>query len=209
MMKTLKGTESDLTHFGCDLQMSEIDTEKGSGNMKRSVVAGVIFLMTISAIGQGTVEFVNRSPSGVIAQVTVVSPGGRVGLMDGVPYPGAKWEAQLFGGPEGGALVALTPKTTFRTGAGAGYIVSVFVPIPGVAPGERASLQMKAFTIDGLYSGSSKVFSLTVGSGPFPPAPLHGLESFSVTVPEPSTIALGILGAVGLCLMRRAKYVNE
>jgi hypothetical protein len=113
--------------------------------MKLMVFAGA-FLMAVSALGQGTVLFNNRVLPSVNSRVTLLyAGGGTTDIRDGVPDPDTKWEAQLFGGPEGGTLAALTPKATFRTGAGAGYIFGEEVPIPGVAPGERASLQMKAF----------------------------------------------------------------
>ena len=164
--------------------------------MKKLIIAMAALLVSISAYGQGAVTFNNRITGVVVAQVTD-SKGA--GVSDG-------WEAQLFGGPVGGALVALTPKTTFRTGAAAGYVVPVDVVVPGVAAGATASLQMKAFTTDGKGSGASKVFNVSLGGGTLPPANLVGLEAFTVTlVPEPTTIALGILGAAGLLALRRRK----
>jgi hypothetical protein len=173
--------------------------------MKKLIIAMAAMLVAVSAFGQGQVVFNNRVVGSVVAQVTLA--GSTTGIQDGVGAASAKWEAQLFGGPAGGTLEALTPKTTFRTGAGAGFVTPVDVTLAKVAPGASASLQMKAFTTDGLGSGSSKVFNVTLGGGLNPPANLVGLEAFSATyvVPEPSTIALGILGAAGLLALRRRK----
>lgn len=174
--------------------------------MKKLIIAMAALLVSISAHGQGQVVFNNRVVGSVVAPVTLA--GSTTGLQDGVGATGAKWEAQLFGGPAGGALEALTPKTTFRTGTGAGFVVAVDVTLAKVAPGASASMQMKAFTTDGNGSGASKVFNVTLGGGLNPPANLVGLEAFSATynnVPEPSTIALGLLGAAGLLALRRRK----
>jgi hypothetical protein len=172
--------------------------------MKKLIIAMAALLVSVSAFGQGAVVFNNRVTGTVDAKVTLAGVG--TPIQDGVPVAAAKWEAQLFGGPEGGALVALTPKTTFRTGNAAGYVVPVDVTLGNVAAGAKASLQMKVASTDGLGSGASKVFSVTTGGGTLPPANLAGLEAFSVTyVPEPSTIALGLLGAAGLLVLRRRK----
>lgn len=174
-------------------------------NMKKLIIAMAAMLVAVSAYGQGQVVFNNRVVGSVVAQVTLA--GTTTGIQDGVGSPTAKWAAELWGGPAGGTLEALTPRTTFRTGAGAGFVVPVDVTLAKVAPGASASLQMKAFTTDNTFgSGASKVFNVTLGGGLNPPANLVGLEAFSATyIPEPSTIALGILGAAGLLALRRRK----
>ena len=55
--------------------------------------------------------------------------------------------------------------------------------------------------------GSSAVFTYKV---PVPTAPsgdffMENLQAFALTVPEPSAIALGIMGVAGLMLIRRRK----
>lgn len=175
--------------------------------MKKLIIAMAALLVSVSAYGQGQVVFNNRVVGSVVAQVTLT--GTATGIQDGVGATSAKWEAQLFGGPAAagaGGLEALLPKTTFRTGAGAGFVVATDVTLPKVAPGASAAIQMRATTTDGFGSGNSKVFNVTLGGGLNPPANLVGLEAFSATyIPEPSTIALGILGAAGLLALRRRK----
>jgi hypothetical protein len=173
--------------------------------MKRLLFATGVFLVCASAFGQGTVAFDNRIP-GVVDFRVVMSHNGQA-IEDGVWAPGITWEAQLFGGPEGTALnslLPLFPKTTFQSGAAAGYIVPVVVTVPDVPAGARASLQMRAFNNIG-WQGVSKVFTATVGGGALPPANLAGLEVFQLGIPEPSSIALGIFGAAGLFVGRRRK----
>jgi hypothetical protein len=171
--------------------------------MKKLIIAMAALVASVSVYGQGQVVFNNRVVGSVVAQVTLF--GNNQGIQDGVLYPSSKWEAQLWGGPAGGAIEPLFPKTTFRTGTGAGFVVPVDVTLAKVPPGAMASLQMKAFTTDGLHSGVSKVFNVTLGGGLNPPANLVGLEGFVIGVPEPSTIVLGILGAAGLLALRRRK----
>lgn len=52
----------------------------------------------------------------------------------------------------------------------------------------------------------SNVGSTTLGGGIILPGALFGLQSFSNFVPEPSTIILGLLGAVALVYFRRRKW---
>lgn len=168
--------------------------------MKKLITALAALMITISAFGQGAVVFNNRVPPDINAKVT---------LPDGTGV-GAGFTAQLYGGPAGtaaGALTPLTPTTTFRTGAAVGYVNPVDVTVPGVLPGASATIVMKAFngaTFEASSAfGQSSPITVTLGGGTLPPANLTGLTGFAV-VPEPSTIALGILGA-GLLLFRRRK----
>jgi len=125
-------------------------------------------------------------------------------------------QAQLFLVGAGGTLTALTPPTTFRTGAAAQYLSAVTVDVPGTTPGGSATFVLKAWvggssfdaaTTSKGQSGPFTVSNLggTPASGPpiTPPA-LNGLQTFAlVPVPEPSTIALGVLGAAALLIRRR------
>jgi len=179
--------------------------------MKKLIITLAALMVTVAAYGQGAVTFNNRV-TGVV--------DARVLMPDGTGV-GAGFTAQLLGGPQGTAvdkLVALTPSTTFRTSSAAaqGYVNAVDVTVPGVAAGATASMVMRAFNGttyaasqafgSGLYSGQSAVFNASLGGGTLPPTNLAELKGFSVVlapVPEPSTIALGVLGAALLFLRRR------
>lgn len=88
--------------------------------------------------------------------------------------------------------------------------------MPDVRPGQQATLQMRAWNAEAGASyeaaaasplgvvGKSNLVNLWVGS-PEMPAPMAGLFGFSVVpLPEPSTLALAVLG-VALLALRRPK----
>ena len=55
-------------------------------------------------------------------------------------------------------------------------------------------------------SGKSNLIDLQLGGGTLPPSNLAGLQGFTVpVVPEPSTIALAVMGGAGLLAIRRRK----
>jgi hypothetical protein len=170
--------------------------------MKKLIITLAALMVTVAAYGQGAVTFNNRVTGVVDARVLNVDGTGL----------GAGWTAQLWGGPGGTAvdkLVALTPTTTFRTSSAAaqGYVNAVDVTVPGVAAGAQATLVMRAFNgadfASSAIKGTSLPVTIALGGGTLPPANLSGLQGF--TVPEPSTIALGVLGAAALLFIRRRK----
>lgn len=189
--------------------------------MRKLAIALLIACTTASAFAQGTVFFANRLSSSIFAKVTL--PDGTTGLS------GAAYSAQLFAGPIGtsdNALVAVGTFLPFRTGAAAGAWSGVDVAIATVAPGAAARLQVRAWEASGgtsyaaaqaagVMTGISGAFDSLPLGGPNPPAPpllspnivgnadpLNNMVGFSL-VPEPSVIALGALGVVGLLLRRR------
>lgn len=146
---------------------------------------------------------------------------------------GTGYTAQIWAGPLGTPDASLTAvaagSTTFRTGAAAGFIVqpAADIAIPGVPGGGTAAMELRAWDNRGgtittwaqaladntVLRGSSSLFNTLPLGDPngTPPttAPfMVGLTSFnlySTAVPEPTTIALGVLGAAGLLLFRRRK----
>lgn len=176
--------------------------------MKKLIVTLAALLVTVAAYGQGAVTFNNRVTGVVDAKVTLADGTGA----------GAGFTAQLYGGPAGTAvdkLVALTPSTTFRTGNAVGYVNPVDVTVTGVAAGAQATLVMRAFNGTDFNSattkGTSGAITIALGGGTLPPANLTGLTGFQLSggttpgpvIPEPSTIALGALGAAMLLFRRR------
>ena len=164
--------------------------------MKKLILAVAAVMVSVAAFAQGTVTFNNRVTGVVDARVTDLSGAG----------VGAGYTAQLFGGPEGGALSALTPTTTFRTSSAAamGYVNAVVVEVPGVAASSKASLQMKVFQDGGGEVGASNTIVVTLGGGTLPPSNLEGLQAFTI-IPEPSTFALAAIGGAALLFLRRRK----
>jgi hypothetical protein len=166
--------------------------------MKKLILAVAAVMVSVAAFAQGQITFNNRVAGVVDARVTDLSGAG----------VGAGFTAQLFGGAEGsaaGALTALNPTTTFRTSSAAaqGYVNGVVVDVPGIAAGGKAAVQMRVFDAGGTKVGESNLITITLGGGVLVPANLEGLQPFQI-VPEPSTIALAVLG-IGALLLRRRK----
>lgn len=172
-------------------------------------------MATLSALAQGTVNF-NNSPS------AVGGAGARVFDIDGTtPAAGAAFLAQLYAGPTADSLQPIGAALPFRTGAGAGFVDTASGTtrsIASVGLGAVATIQVRAWAVaDGATyeaalaangkRGVSNIITVTTGGAGEPPAlpaNLTGLTSFTLIIPEPSTIALGLLG-VGALLLRRRK----
>jgi len=172
--------------------------------MKKLLIALAAVFITAATYGQGQVYFSNRdTPSGLNAPV----------LLAGTTHgPGSDYTAQLYLS-SGGAFTALTPPSTFRASNGTiqdQYWLPVTVDVPGVAAGGSATFVVRAWqTSAGSFAaaiskGESAPFTINVGGGTIAPPPLTGLTGFTVTaVPEPTVIALGVLGAAAFMLRRR------
>jgi len=127
-------------------------------------------------------------------------------------------------GPNG--LLGNTAQGQFWIGADANSLAPVGSPVNFLGGGlinagvltatGTVSVQLRATaTIGGAdFAGQSNVITVTATDAPAPPASLTGLQAFTITavggggggtpvVPEPSTIALGLLGAAALFLRRR------
>jgi len=182
--------------------------------MKKSIIALALVVASVSAIGQGTVQFANLGV-GINAPVTIDSLAG--------PKGAAGYMAQLAL-DVGGSLTPVGAAASF-IGAGApGYFSGGVVTVSQVAPGASATFRVFAWDStagaattyaaaltawgSGLtHGGWSVPVTIVTGGLGNPatfPAALTGLQPWATTVPEPSTIALGILG-VGALLLRRRK----
>ena len=180
--------------------------------MKKLAIVVVCLATTIVGYAQGTFNFANKVTSAAI-NAPIFDAGGTLLAGDG-------YLAQLWAGPNAGGLVAVGDAVPFRTGAAAGYISGVGRTLPTAAwatPGATVVLQFRAWAKSAgatweLASASGANFgqlatplslaSGGVGDPPGLPADLKGLTSFNL-VPEPSIIALGVLGAAALVLRRR------
>jgi hypothetical protein len=179
--------------------------------MKKLLIAIAAVLVTAATYGQGQVAFANRvGAAGLDAPVKIQ------GTENG---PGSAYSAQLFLVGAGGALTPLTPATTFFDATATAPTRSQYwqgqtVTVPGISSGD-AQFQVRAWqTAAGGYDqakasttfgwGQSDVFTAAVTLAPNPPGNLVNLQPFTVTVvPEPSVIALGVLGAAALLLRRK------
>jgi hypothetical protein len=179
--------------------------------MKKLLVTLAAVLVSVSTFGQGTIKFNNRTGT---VDAPIRTPDGSAGFGS---IAGA--QAQLFL-VSGGNFTALTPATTFRTSSPAAmfYITepAAGVIVPGVAAGQNATIVLRAWAGGGAYGDAANTYrgeSLPItialggtppGGAPLPDALLNGLQGFNVTlIPEPSTMALGLLGAAALLYRRR------
>ncbi len=174
--------------------------------MKNLIVAAAVGFVAVGALAQGQFNFGNR--------VTVAGIDAKVYRPDGVtPLDGTNYWAQAYVGTSPDSLVPVGSPVNFRTGAAAGYISSTIVTVPGRPGGTTVWVEMRAWeagadTYDaalagGRLYGKSDPIQLTLAEAPTPPNDMVGLKSFSL-VPEPSTMALGLLGAAALLLRRRS-----
>lgn len=180
--------------------------------MKKLLIALAAVIVSVATYAQGTVTFNTRIPGVVDAPVTL---GTAEGLGAGDLYSAGLWVVGA-----GGALTPIPSSTTvFRSVPAGGnpllakYVVTVpEVAVPGAATGGSATLRMRAWlTTAGSFDaaaatarGESANFTVSgLGGGPTPPTNPTGLTGFVIPVPEPTTLALGALGAAALLIRRR------
>ncbi len=172
--------------------------------MKKILLIAAAMVMAAGAYAQGTLNFSNRvTASGIDAPI--FAPDGTTKLA------GSQYKAVLF--VNGSTTPVAGVAADFRTGAGAGYFIGQTVTLTGVAAGSSVSVIVGAFDsstgadyASAKIKGQSGAINVTTGGAGAPPslpADLVGLKSFNVQVPEPTTIALGVLGAAALLLRRR------
>jgi hypothetical protein len=179
--------------------------------MKKLLIALAAVMITAATYGQGQVVFANRVTGVFDAPVTVAGSNPTVG-------PGPTWQAQLYL-QSGTDLTPLGSPLAFRAaGTGAAAIADRYlngqptVDVP-LAPGANGTFVVRAWqTSAGSFDaskaagnfGESAPFTVAVGGGTLPPANLTTLQAFTVTVvPEPSVIALGLVGAAAFLIRRR------
>jgi len=149
-------------------------------------------------------------------------------VTSGTLAPTAGVFVQILGGPSGGEQSAVQDKTGAAIapwamgtgGAGAGFFDNGVGIVPGVADGAQANITLQVWqgTAAGGFGAATTKASATwtqaTGSWTstqVPPAPFPNVAlaipgtSLTMTgvVPEPSTIALGLLGGLALLIRRR------
>ena len=138
----------------------------------------------------------------------------RVFNVDGTTsLTGAQWQAQLWDVRNALSPVALTPIVGFGAGNLAGtFAPSASVVVANALPGTAVALRVVVWDSTGgaTYAtagirGNSSNFTVAVADSLAPSQPiLIGMNSFAV-VPEPSVIALAMIGAGAFVLRRRKK----
>jgi len=179
--------------------------------MKKVLIAAAALMISLAAqAADGLINFINKSTAGgVNAPVTydASSPAALVGK--GVETASGL-VAQLFLKNAGGSFDALTPVAGFKTGATAAGVWDLkSITIPNATANMTFRVDVfdagTSFDTATSYKGRSAEFTASPGIAPNPQAFLANLQAFTVTpVPEPTTLALGVLGAAAL-LARRKK----
>jgi len=174
--------------------------------MKKLLLVAPLLVATAVALGQGTVLFSTRNTAaGILAPVYDTDT---TTLLVGTDF-----KAQLYAGLTEASLAPVGAVADFKTGLLAGY-VSAGTQILSWAGGTTVYVQMRAWNAPfasydaakagtGGKWGESNTIQVKLTEPPAAPADLVGLQSFHL-IPEPSTIALCLLGAAALLLRRRS-----
>jgi len=185
--------------------------------MKKILLLAALLALPSMVMAQGYVRFVNTSTT----LITTNDNAGHVGSMDGLNG----WSIGLFVAPVGTvdtSTFVQVGQTTNRVGAFRGQFTGGDpYQIPNnAAIGTEILFQVRAWSFGTTYAASAWKGSSGVGrvtpsssSGPFPA--LFGTDTaagqlnsgfvISPPVPEPSSIALGLLGLGAVALFRRRK----
>jgi len=188
--------------------------------MKKLLIGALSLLAFVTAQAQGTFSFSN-------------TPGGNGGVDaavfdgNGAKLSGDAYLLQIWAGPDASSLAAASTPQPFRTqAAAAGYIAAVTATANNVVPGANGIVEARVWRVAAgstydLAAASAdnsplgnylKSNQLTVKSGgdgapPSLPTAITGLTWQNggklVVVPEPSVVALGVLGGVALLIRRR------
>ena len=189
--------------------------------MKKLLIAIAFMATAAVAMAQGTVTFSNKD-SGTTPPIDAP-----IFNVDGTtPLSGSGFLAQLYFAPAGSTastVFTAAPGSAliFRTGTRAGYTdntVDLNRVLTGIAAGAAADIQIRAWDASkgstyeaalaagGAVGKSPTLAGVITGGSGTPaslPTSLVGLQGFKLNVPEPTTIALGLLGAGALFLRRR------
>jgi len=178
---------------------------------KTLLLCGLALAMAGSVYGQGQVTLINSAATAITVNGTNAPATLGGGLTVG-----------LYGGTAGALESGLTLVGTGSFIAPGRYNGGI-ATIPTVAGGANATLQVRAWSgpnylsalsTPGAFAGKSALWTQTLGGpSPTPPNPITGspgVNGFALTqtggvIPEPSTIALGLLGLGALALFRRRK----
>ncbi len=160
----------------------------------------------------GSAATLSAQNSATIRASNYGATGGAIYYMTAGTLLSGDYNVEMFGGASASSLVSIA---SGKISSDSGYFDFGYVVVPGVTAAADAFFQVKAWkgaTFDtATENGLSTVWSQKTASwNNDPMTPMSGddgnMPSFIVTtavIPEPSTIALGLLGVAALLLRRR------
>jgi hypothetical protein len=195
--------------------------------MKKLLLVSLLFVTGVAVHAQGTFTFANNSATRVTNGVGTTAPNtGAAGATVAVYF--SSNTNLVTAQDRSGLQINLGAVTNTLSAAAAGLFIGGTRTIPGVPEQGNVAMQIRAWTGafadyeaafaaaqggDGsIYLGESRVFLVTALGGPGgTPTPgifsAGRLNAFTVQplIPEPSSIALGLLGLGAIALFRRRK----
>lgn len=198
--------------------------------MKKALLALAALAVSASTFAQGTIDFINRNIStvadpSVLYNVPIYTEGGRATGTGAGNLAGGVTVGLFVAGADPSAAPLVS--TLLRTGTAVQAQFFAVSPqtatIPNVGPGVAANLMVRAWqgsSFAAASAGGGQFGEWTFTSQPLGgtpaggglPVPTPGMTGWGPengtgfelhTVPEPSTIALGVLGVGALFLRRR------
>jgi len=187
--------------------------------MKKLLFAFAFVAACIGVQAQGTITFNNSAALKITNGVGSPSVGqGAAGATVALYF------STDTNSPASGLAISTAFITNTLSGANAGLFIGGTRALPGVAGAVVILAQIRAWTgafatyedavtasSDGVtHIGVSQLFTLQLGGNGFPTASLTApgkLNAFTIApgIPEPSSIALGLLGLGAIALFRRRK----
>jgi hypothetical protein len=158
--------------------------------------------VTVSCMAQGQILWQNFLRGSVDAKITDSKTG--------LPIAANTYTVELLAGKAADTLATTGIKTAVTLANG--YFLGGAQTVAGIAAGSDAFFKVRAYlTSAGSFDaslvsrGESAVFSMKLTEPPATPAAMTAMTAFSVApVPEPSILALGVLGMGALMLRRRS-----
>jgi len=163
---------------------------------------------TVGLMAQGNILFQNKVSNPLVdAKVT---DSATMAAVAANTFTAALW-AGLTADSLAPAIDATTGAAIATTITGAtGYFAGGSHSVQGIAAGVDAFFQVRVYDkassswATSLINGKSDTITLKLTAPPATPQALVGLKTFSVApVPEPSVIALGVLGVGAFFMLRR------
>jgi hypothetical protein len=182
--------------------------------VKSILITAVAVFAALSVYGQGNVNFANIGVGLSSPFVDNTSSGG------GAPINGGTWTIELWAGPNASDVGAARAGAAFSGAFANGFFNAGQRTVSNVTTAVSAFAQVRFWDNMGgtitswqqatatttVRIASSSWFVISLSQPPAPPATMVNMPPVYVwAIPEPSTIALGLLGLVGAVVSTRRR----